>query len=182
VTGSLKSSLKRTIQCLSIIAWACALTRGECSFAQTPVWRCGNLLTNQAPTPQSQSAGAECRTISLPPASVTVSAPKGSELYGNSVKGQDKTTDKVGHLAQESLLKKDKDALSQPNSLNAKLSREGQSKLILLSERERLSIRLGTLEQQGAFSSAQGADTRKLEIEQVQADLRGIDRELSKLP
>jgi hypothetical protein len=111
-----------------------------------------------------------------------VNTPKGSELYRSGVKGQVKTPEKVVDQTQGSILIIDKDALSQSNSLRAKPSREDQSKMILMSERERLSKRLGALEQQSASPGAQGAQTLKLEIEQVQADLRGIDRELSKLP
>ena len=146
---------------------------------QNQLWKCGQLITNQIPTPeQAVSDKSSCLPIEVTTPTVILSAPNATNapnaasrivVPGGKADSVSKNAEAIPFVGQSTVL--------------TKADRDEQSRQILMSEQGRLIERRNVLIEQTKNAKFDAAELKKINQEnaRISADLLGLDREISKL-
>ena len=146
---------------------------------QNQLWKCGQLITNQIPTPeQTVSDKSSCLPIEVTTPTVILSAPNATNapnaasrivVPGGKADSVSKNAEAIPFVGQSTVL--------------TKADRDEQSRQILMSEQGRLIERRNVLIEQTKNAKFDAAELKKINQEnaRISADLLGLDREISKL-
>ena len=146
---------------------------------QNQLWKCGQLITNQIPTPeQAVSDKSSCLPIEVTTPTVILSAPNATNapnaasrivVPGGKADSVSKNAEAIPFVGQSTVL--------------TKADRDEQSRQILMSEQGRLIERRNVLIEQTKIAKFDAAELKKINQEnaRISADLLGLDREISKL-
>ena len=146
---------------------------------QNQLWKCGQLITNQIPTPeQAVSDKSSCLPIEVTTPTDILSAPNATNapnaasrivVPGGKADSVSKNAEAIPFVGQSTVL--------------TKADRDEQSRQILMSEQGRLIERRNVLIEQTKNAKFDAAELKKINQEnaRISADLLGLDREISKL-
>lgn len=149
---------------------------------QNQLWKCGQLITNQIPTPeQTVSDKSSCLPIEVTTPTVILSAPNATNatnasnaasrivVPGGKADSVSKNAEAIPFVGQSTVL--------------TKADRDEQSRQILMSEQGRLIERRNVLIEQTKNAKFDAAELKKINQEnaRISDDLLGLDREISKL-
>lgn len=155
---------------------------------QNQLWKCGQLITNQIPTPeQTVSDKSSCLPIEVTTPTVILSAPNATNATNasNASNASNAASRIVVPGGKADSVSKNAEAIPfvGQSTVLTKADRDEQSRQILMSEQGRLIERRNVLIEQTKNAKFDAAELKKINQEnaRISADLLGLDREISKL-